>query len=168
MGDDASPRRPSRCASGWKLAACVAPGSAPAPDSFGRAAALAAKLADTTQAQHDRFFGTQIEYLAPDGRSRLWAAGRAGIVDGQWLTRAGPRPGEAAQLCFRYGADRALAVDPAQGGNWTCRDGAGYLGTRSGSAAGDPLGLATGRPLPPLPADRAIGLAEAAGIAAPG
>lgn len=65
--------------------------------------------------------GTQVEYLAADGRTYLWYPGNRVVLNGAW--RYAPIRAAAATLpgiCFRYGAETFNPSTGVTGGRWEC------------------------------------------------
>lgn len=110
-----------------------------------------ALLANTTVKTYSRSHGTQIEYLAADGRSFLVYPGNGSVLPGQWQIRgSGPIK---AEMCFIYGANSSNPVTGSRGGAWDCGFLTDYLVFRDQIVDGDPLGLQKMTALPsPLPA----------------
>jgi hypothetical protein len=85
--------------------------------------------------------GTQIEFLADEGRSYLWFPGNRGLVPGQWVVR---RWYEKYEICFRYGSDTRNAITGERGGDVHCTLLSDYAGTVAEVRDGDPFDLASG------------------------
>lgn len=96
-------------------------------------------FAGRTTKNWSRWHGTQIEYLAADGRSYLWYPGNHVIVPGYWKTKkdwAGN-----TQICGLYGGDTYNPVTGERGGNWECYFAYDYLIEHEELVQGDPLRL---------------------------
>ncbi|MDO5632925.1 MAG: hypothetical protein Q4G22_13970 [Paracoccus sp. (in: a-proteobacteria)] len=105
-------------------------------------------LSDTTVRSYSGPHGTQIEYLAADGRSHLLYPGNARIVPGEWQIRGS---GEInAEMCFRYGPNTYNPATGSHGSNWECGFLTDYLMYRDEIIDGDVLRLA-GRTVVPAP-----------------
>ena len=100
-------------------------------------------LADTTLGDWSRPLGTQIEYLAANGRAYLWYLGNRKPVSGEWITR-NARLG-AAEICFRYGANAYNPVTRTSGGSWECQGVYQYTAWNFEWVVGDPFHLESGR-----------------------
>lgn len=118
--------------------------------------AEAASRSGVTNMTFGASHGTQIEYLAADGRSVLWYPGNRVLVPGAW--RYAPYPTASARLpgiCFRYGADSYNPATGASGGQWECEPLAIYRRGLVDTTPGDPFGLGrTGAPPFDLPRER--------------
>jgi hypothetical protein len=100
-------------------------------------------LSGTTAWSLSAGFGTQIEYLAPDGTSDLWFPGNTGTVPGQWKV-VEAASGETA-MCFLYSANSYDVIARQRGGSWECRPLQAYLKNLFGLVSGDPFRLANGK-----------------------
>ncbi len=85
--------------------------------------------------------GTQVEFLADDGRSYLWYPGNRGVVRGQWMLH---RWYEKYGICFRYGAAmlKPKTKDPRE--SFDCTLLSDYAATVAELAEGDPFELDSG------------------------
>lgn len=84
-------------------------------------------------------YGTQIEYLSPDGKTYLWFPRNQRIVQGEWKVQ--PNASGKSDVCFRYGANSRDPVTGKTGGAWECgRKYFAYLDILSGN----PFGLRAG------------------------
>lgn len=108
-----------------------------------------AYLSGTTALSMSPGYGTQVEYLAPDGRSFLWFPGQIRTTPGHWRV---DRDGTGQpRMCFLYGADSYDPVQQTYGGNWECAALGQYFGHLMQLAKGDPFGLHDGMaPFPML------------------
>ncbi|MDO5706800.1 MAG: hypothetical protein Q4G49_17240 [Paracoccus sp. (in: a-proteobacteria)] len=114
-----------------------------------------AMLAATTVKSYSRAHGTQIEYLAPDGRSFLLYPGNRMILPGEWQIRgSGPIKGE---MCFRYGANTYNPVTGARGSAWECGFLTDYLVYNDEIRDGDILNLSR-RTQPPARLPKGVNL----------
>lgn len=94
-----------------------------------------------TYATSDLFYGVQVEYFAPDGKSYLWFRGNKRSVPSEWKVT---QDGFARELCFRYGPNTRDAITGTRGGKWECRKMfAGDMSVVS-FIPGDPFNLAKG------------------------
>lgn len=119
-------------------------------------------LAGTTTLSLDERYGSQIEYLSPDGRSFLWFPGQIQTTPGHW--RVERARDNQPRMCFLYGAGSYDPVQKDFGGSWECGPLALYLAHLSQLAKGDPLGLRDGMapfPMPSLPYALDIAQAQA-------
>ena len=118
--------------------------------------AEAASRSGVTNMTFSAHHGTQIEYLAADGRSFLWYPGNRVVVPGAW--RSGPyRTALAAQpgICFRYGGDTYNPATGASGGQWECEPLAVYRAGLVDTTSGDPFALGRNAAVPfDLPRER--------------
>lgn len=116
-------------------------------------------LADTTLGDWNRLHGTQIEYLAANGRAYLWYPGNRKPVSGEWETR-NARLG-AAEICFRYGTNTYNPVTRTSGGSWECQGVYQYTAWKFERVVGDPFHLESGRLPFVLPASEHVNLTAA-------
>jgi hypothetical protein len=100
-------------------------------------------LSGTTALSISGAYGTQIEYLAPDGSSDLWFPGSSGTTPGRWkVVESGS--GEPV-MCFLYGANSYDPVQKTYGGAWECGPLKRYIMRLGSLAVGDPFRLANGK-----------------------
>ncbi|MBH1973456.1 MAG: hypothetical protein I8H94_00080 [Rhodobacteraceae bacterium] len=123
-------------------------------------------LSGTTALSIDTKYGSQIEYLAPDGKSYLWFPGQTRTTPGRW--RVDGDSNGAPRMCFLYGANSYDPVQKTYGGAWECGNLELYLGQLLQLAKGDPFGLRDGSapfpmPKPPQALDLIGAQAEGAG-----
>ena len=154
------------------LAGCSGSHGVPAPDPATRdlinqiaatPESLAAFHANTTHRSFSKAHGTQIEYLAPDGRTYLVYPGNTRMVLGEWKSRISPRRGKPAEMCFRYGQNSYNPVTKQRGGSWSCTPGRVYTYLAQEIIPGDPLNMRNTRTLPQvLPGGTNISLATIA------
>lgn len=119
------------------LLAALSPGSgalAKSLDTFTEA------LCGTTQRAFSEDIGTQIEYLAPDGRAYLIFPGVKTVIEGGWATQTNTSGG--IEICFRYDFD--FGAGPGSSDLWECMGEGDYTGALREILPGDPLDLARG------------------------
>ena len=97
----------------------------------------------TTSKFYNPEFGTQIEYLAPDGTAYVANSAIEGVATGDWLTAESPFLGAPADICLRYEADVFEITGPL-GEGLQCRPGRLYAYVKDEVVRGDPLGLSSG------------------------
>jgi hypothetical protein len=106
--------------------------------------------------------GTQIEYLAADGRAFLWYPGNKVVLSGNWRTETEPRTVTdrskerhftVASLCFRYKTTRINPQTGESGANWSCTPSLFYLRRKKEEVTGDVFGLSR-QGAPPFILDR--------------
>jgi len=100
-------------------------------------------LSGTTALSISENYGTQIEYLAPDGSSDLWFPGSPRTTPGHWKVMASTSG--APVMCFLYGPNSYDPVLHAYGGNWECGPLQQYILHLHTLAIGDPFRLANGK-----------------------
>lgn len=108
--------------------------------------------------------GNQIEFIAANGRTRLWYPGNDVILSGQWKVVREPfrlpsrgiecRSVVVTQICFRYGTPSVNPLTGVRGTQWSCDPFTGLRGRIRETAPGDPLGLAKSTE-PPFVLERA-------------
>jgi hypothetical protein len=103
-------------------------------------------LGGFTNMTTDSAHGTQIEYLAQNGKAYLWYPGNSVILPGRWKT-------EGAKVCFAYGENTYNPATGASGGGWECMSAQLYWWAIFERMPGDVLGL-TGRQQAPFRLDR--------------
>ncbi len=96
------------------------------------------KFLSNTTAKVWNMHGTQIEYLAADGRTFLWYPGNAKVLPGRWKLQ---KASYGLEMCFLYGEATYNPITLQRGGNWECDMAAYYLLDRDELVAGDPLRL---------------------------
>jgi hypothetical protein len=128
---------------------------------------LAAFLSNSTVRHYDALHGSQVEYLAADGRTALWYPGNAVPVTGQWKIKGSF---DGPDMCFMYGQNTYNPVTQQGGGAWECGDASLYLIGMAEAVKGDVFGLSQGRvPFKLSSAQTTLGqLASRAGVAKPG
>ena len=106
-----------------------------------------------------RGYGTQVEYVAPSGKSFLWFPANPLVVPGEWTLEEHPfrmqiREGVAVfnlvNLCFRY---TPTGTGPGAVGGVSCSPAYSYLKRVRESVDGDIFGLSR-HPSPPFVLDR--------------
>lgn len=109
------------------------------------AAGMTKRYSDATFLDYSRQHGTQIEFLAKDGRAYLWYPGNKRIVVGRWLVRTHPRVPTIGEICFRYGPNTYNPVTKQRGGRLNCTPSGSFIIQENEYTRGDPLGLSSGR-----------------------
>lgn len=107
------------------------------------AAGLRKRYSGATTLDYSEQHGTQVEYMAADGRAYLWYPGNSRVVVGQWKTQTA-RNG-AGEICFRFGTNTYNPVTKTRGGYWNCRNGRGFIFLEEEYTTGDPFNLESGR-----------------------
>ena len=113
-------------------------------------------LSDTTTKVWNAH-GTQIEYLAANGRTILWYPGNVSGVSGRWKLQMASY---GLEMCFLYGEGSFNPVTGQKGGSWECDMAAYYILNRDEIVSGDPLHLSQQIPYT-LPAAGNISLDQA-------
>ena len=113
-------------------------------------------LSDTTTKVWNAH-GTQIEYLAANGRTILWYPGNVSGVSGRWRLQMASY---GLEMCFLYGEGGYNPVTGQRGGSWECDMAAYYILNRDEIVSGDPLRLSQQIPYT-LPAAVNISLDQA-------
>lgn len=103
---------------------------------------LSKLVSGATAASNSRQHGTQVEYLAPDGRSFLWYPGNRSVLDGRWKVE---KNGLGADICFVYSGRTFNPATGKSGANWECEFGGNYIVRQAEFVDGDPLGLRGGK-----------------------
>lgn len=104
--------------------------------------ALAQEVGGYTNMTYDYAHGTQVEYLARNGKSWLWYPGNEVILEGRWKRQGG-------DMCFAYGANTYNPATGQSGGDFECMEFALFWGSIMERMPGDIFSLAT-RTAPPL------------------
>jgi hypothetical protein len=148
------------------LASCGGSGSGYGPEERAAYApiiaspeSMAAFYGGATYKSYSRAHGTQIEYLASNGRAYLWYPGNTRVVPGRWKTDQDPAGN--VLMCFRYGANTYNPVTRRGGGDWECQSGIAHTLMAGEVRDGDPLGLASGQIPFVLPRGDDIGIEAA-------
>ena len=117
---------------------------------FASSAALAQNaIAGKTFRSWSPSHGSQIEYMAPGGRSYLWYPGNRVVLPG--LRKTGAIQGIPA-ICFLYGDNTYNPVTAQPGGRWQCRPESLWARTQVEAVAGDVFSLSRRSAAPfPLP-----------------
>ncbi len=97
--------------------------------------ASAQQLAGTTSMFYERGHGTQIEYLAPNGKSYLWYPGNRIVLMAPWRQQGN-------RICYRYAGNTYNPVTGSRGGKWNCMPLASYRSMLVEQKSGDVFGLA--------------------------
>lgn len=86
--------------------------------------------------------GTQVEYLADDGRSYLWFPGNRRLVRGHWIVR---RWREKYEICWSYGPNSRHFITGERGDKLSCDLLSNYAVTIAEIREDDSFDLASGR-----------------------
>jgi hypothetical protein len=97
-------------------------------------------IADKTIMSYDRGHGTQVEFIAPNGKTYLLYPANKAIMKGDWKLERTDKPG-VFSLCFRYPGNSYNPVTRSRGGNWDCQLAGFYLTGLAEIVPGDVLGL---------------------------
>jgi hypothetical protein len=100
-----------------------------------------------TMMSYDPGHGTQVEYIAPNGKTYLLYPGNKVIVHGSWKLERTPKP-TVFSLCFKYPSNSYNPVTKQFGGSWECQIAGFYLRGIADHAKGDVLGLARSSAVP--------------------
>ena len=118
---------------------------------------LKAAMAETTTRSWNPYHGTQVEYLAADGKTFLWYPGNSILLSGSWKTQNVETQTRAdhegkkfvasniGYICFKYGSNSYNPVTGQQGGSWQCQPGHQYFFHSNEVVKGDVLGLSNGQ-----------------------
>ncbi|RYE08209.1 MAG: hypothetical protein EOP22_14175 [Hyphomicrobiales bacterium] len=104
--------------------------------------AHAQEVGGYTNMAYDYAHGTQVEYLATNGKSWLWYPGNDVILEGRWKRQGG-------DMCFAYGANTYNPATGHRGGGFECMEFAAFWGSIMERMPGDIFSLAT-RTTPPF------------------
>ncbi len=109
-----------------------------------------AKLAGNTILSWDGKHGTQVEYLAPGGRTYLWYAGNLAVVTGTWSLRNREMPEwgggsyQMPEICYAYAGATYNPVTKKSGG-LECSELSHLSIFINEMAPGDPFRLSSGK-----------------------
>ncbi|RYE09344.1 MAG: hypothetical protein EOP22_09615 [Hyphomicrobiales bacterium] len=112
-----------------------------------------------TMVTYDRHHGTQVEYIAKNGKSYLLYPGNETIVKGSWKLEKSENP-NVFNLCFKYPANTFNPATGESGGNWECQAAGFYLTVVTDHADGDVLKLSKASAAPFVLAKRKASLAS--------
>ena len=104
-------------------------------------------IADKTAMTYDRGHGTQVEFVAGNGKTYLLYPGNTVIVRGKWKLTRTSNP-KVFDMCFRYPDNSHNPVTGQSGGGWECRPAGFYLRDLVEVRDGDVLGLARSKEVP--------------------
>lgn len=104
-------------------------------------------FAGVTFVHYDRGHGTQVEYMARNGKTYLLYPGNKVVVRGNWKLDRTDEP-KVFNLCFKYPGNSYNPVTGQAGGGWECRPAGFSLVDVVDSAEGDVLGLAKSEQVP--------------------
>lgn len=127
-----------------QLLTAAAPSAASAQEAANIRSAYAGKTRMTYSSGH----GTQVEYVAPDGRSFLWYPGNRTVLPGRWKLDIDADDPDDISLCQLYPSSSYNPVTHTYGGSWECEDARRSLSRTKETLNGDPFGLARRRKPP--------------------
>jgi hypothetical protein len=104
-------------------------------------AAAAEQLGGYTNMTRDSAHGTQVEYVATNGKTYLWYPGNKVILPGRWKQ-------QGSNICFMYGANTYNPATGSRGAEWECAPSRLYWGGIVERMEGDPLGLQRRKEVP--------------------
>ena len=117
-------------------------------------------IADKTAMTYDRGHGTQVEFVAGNGKTYLLYPGNTVIVRGKWKLTRTSNP-KVFDMCFRYPDNSHNPVTGQSGGGWSsgprafyfvagwgCGAAGFYVGDLVEGRDGDVLGLARSKEVP--------------------
>jgi hypothetical protein len=142
------------------LALMTAARAAPAEDATSTAAKIRSAYAGKTRMTYSFGHGTQVEYVAPDGRSFLWYPGNRKAVPGRWKVAVDVDEPDEISLCQLYPSASYNPVTRTFGGSWECEDARRALSRTRETLSGDALGLSRSRAPPFVLARDQTSLAE--------
>ena len=106
---------------------------------------------------YDGAHGTQVEYIASNGKTRLLYPGNKVVLEGRWKLERTAKP-TVFNLCFKYGTNTYNPATGATGGAWECQPAGYYLAAVTDHMKGDVLGLAKSLDVPFVLAKRKTNL----------
>ncbi|WP_102958436.1 hypothetical protein [Mangrovicella endophytica] len=110
-----------------------------------------AGLKNKTFRAWEKGHGTQVEFLAANGRTYLWYPGNTRAVAGTWEVVAKPIPSRpdlgnrSVEICVRYGPNTYNPVTGSRDGSPECTPIKFYTMVVDEYAPGDPFHLASGK-----------------------
>lgn len=116
-------------------------------------------IANMTMMSYDRQHGTQVEFIAKNGRTYLLYPGNKGIVRGEWKLNRTDKP-KVFEMCFRYPSNSYNPATKQSGGSWECQAAGFYLGGLAEMNPGDVLGLSKSANVPFVLSKRKTTLAK--------
>jgi hypothetical protein len=93
-----------------------------------------------TMVTYDRAHGTQVEFIAANGKTYLLYPGNKVVLRGSWKLSKTDIP-KVFNLCFKYGANTYNPATGNSGGSWECQAAGFYLVNVVDTGEGDVLGL---------------------------
>jgi hypothetical protein len=141
------------------LLGTVAAGSAPYVIGYDETKSL---LVNQTMVTYDPGHGTQVEFIAKNGRTYLLYPGNKIILQGEWKLNRTKKP-KVFDLCFRYPENSYNPVTGDKGGSWSCQPAGFYLAVVVDHAKGDVLGLSKQQAVPFVLSKRKTTLANLLG-----
>jgi hypothetical protein len=142
------------------LSPMAAPFAAPAREATTTAAQIRSAYAGKTRMTYSSQHGTQVEYVAPDGRNFLWYPGNRTVVPGRWKVDADADDPDETSLCQLYPSSSYNPATQTFGGSWECEDARRALSRTRETLIGDPFGLARRRAPPFVLAHEQTSFAE--------
>jgi hypothetical protein len=142
------------------LSPMAAPFAAPAREATTTAAQIRSAYAGKTRMTYSSQHGTQVEYVAPDGRNFLWYPGNRTVLPGRWKVDVDPDDPDETSLCQLYPSSSYNPVTQTFGGSWECEDARHALSRTRETLSGDPFGLARRRAPPFVLAHEQTSFAE--------
>lgn len=124
------------------LAGCGARAYGTSMSIGGDAGKLTQLVSGATAASRSSQHGSQVEYLAPDGRTFLWYPGNTRPLPGRWKVE---QRSLGALICFAYPPSSFNPATGQSGGDWQCQDGGNYVVAQSEFLDGDPFELSSGK-----------------------
>lgn len=116
-------------------------------------------FAGVTFVHYNRAHGTQVEYMAKNGKTYLLYPGNSVVVRGAWKLDRTDKP-NVFSLCFKYPGNSYNPITKQAGGGWECQPAGFSLVDVVDSANGDVLGLAKSEGVPFVLSKRKARLTE--------
>ncbi|MDP3316529.1 MAG: hypothetical protein Q8M47_10760 [Devosia sp.] len=116
-------------------------------------------FAGVTFVHYDRGHGTQVEYMAKNGKTYLLYPGNKVVVRGTWKLERTDKP-KVFNLCFKYPDNSYNPITKQLGGGWECQPAGFSLTDVVDSVDGDVLGLAKSEKVPFVLSKRKARLAD--------
>lgn len=104
-------------------------------------------IANQTMMSYDSAHGTQVEYIASNGKTYLLYPGNDAIVKGSWKLTTTDNPA-VFNMCFKYPANTYNPSTGQTGGSWECQAAGFYLAGIKEHLDGDVLGLSKSTEVP--------------------
>jgi hypothetical protein len=116
-------------------------------------------FAGVTFVHYDRGHGTQVEYMAKNGKTYLLYPGNKVVVRGTWKLERTDKP-KVFNLCFKYPDNSYNPITKQLGGGLECQPAGFSLTDVVDSVDGDILGLAKSEKVPFVLSKRKARLAD--------